>query len=43
MRKLSAEQIQTNWETLIDIINKHISDDRKENKIKFTKDRYEVI
>ena len=34
MRKLSAEQIQTNWETLIDIINKHISDDRKENLLK---------
>ena len=34
MRKLSAEQIQTNWETLIDIINKYISEDRKENLLK---------
>ena len=31
MRKLSAEQIQDNWQELIDIINKYISDDRKES------------
>ena len=30
MKKLSAEQIQTNWESLITIINKYINDDRKE-------------
>ena len=29
MRKLSAEQIQNNWQTLMDIIDKYISDDRK--------------
>ena len=28
MKKLSAEQIQQNWNTLIDIINAHIGDDR---------------
>ncbi len=34
MRKLSAEQIQENWEELIAIINKYIGDDRKENLLK---------
>ena len=34
MRKLSAEQIQENWEELITIINKYIGDDRKENLLK---------
>ena len=24
MKKLTAEQIQMNWETLMDVINKHI-------------------
>ena len=38
MKKLTAEQIQTNWETLMDIINNDISDDRKENLLKFYDD-----
>ena len=38
MKKLTAEQIQMNWETLMDIIEKHISDDRKENLLKFYDD-----
>ena len=38
MKKLSAEQIQMNWETLMDVINKHIGDDRKENLMKFYDD-----
>jgi hypothetical protein len=38
MKKLTAEQIQMNWETLIDVINKHISGDRKENLMKFYDD-----
>jgi len=38
MKKLSAEQIQINWETLMDVINKHIGDDRKENLMKFYDD-----
>ena len=38
MKKLTAEQIQMNWETLMDIINKHISGDRKENLIKMYDD-----
>ena len=38
MKKLTAEQIQMNWETLMDIINKHISEDRKENLIKMYDD-----
>ena len=38
MKKLTAEQIQMNWETLIDVINKHIGDDRKENLMKFYDD-----
>ena len=29
MRKLSAEQIQKNWDTLMNIIDRYISDDRK--------------
>ena len=38
MKKLTAEQIQINWETLMDIIEKHISEDRKENLMKFYED-----
>ena len=38
MRKLTAEQIQENWEELIAIINKYISEDRKENLMKFYDD-----
>ena len=42
MKKLTAEQIQMNWETLIDIINKYVSEDRRENHLKmydYFKDR----
>ena len=35
MKKLTAEQIEMNWQTLIDLIEKYISDDRKENLLKF--------
>ena len=38
MKKLTAEEIQLNWETLIGIINKHISEDRQENLLKFYDD-----
>ena len=38
MKKLTAEQIEMNWQTLIDIIEKYISDDRKENLLKFYED-----
>ena len=38
MKKLTAEQIQINWETLISIIEKYISDNRKENLMKFYDD-----
>ena len=38
MKKLTAEQIQMNWETLMDIIEKHISEDRKENLMKMYDD-----
>ena len=38
MKKLSAEQIQQNWNTLIDIINTHIGDDRRDNLLKFYND-----
>ena len=38
MKKLTAEQIQMNWETLMDVINKHISEDRKENLMKMYDD-----
>ena len=38
MKKLTAEQIQMNWETLMDVINKHIGDDRKENLLKMYDD-----
>ena len=38
MRKLSAEQIQNNWAKLIDTIEGFISDDRKENLLKFYDD-----
>ena len=38
MRKLSAEQIQTNWESLITIINKYVGEDRRENLLKMYDD-----
>ena len=38
MKKLSAEQIEMNWQTLMDIIEKYISDDRKENLLKMYED-----
>ena len=38
MKKLTAEQIQENWEELIAIINKYIGDDRKENLLKMYDD-----
>jgi len=38
MKKLTAEQIQMNWETLIDVINKHISEDRRNNLLKMYDD-----
>ena len=38
MKKLTAEQIEMNWQTLIDIIEKYVSDDRKENLLKFYDD-----
>ena len=38
MKKLTAEQIQINWETLISIIEKYISDNRKKNLMKFYDD-----
>ena len=38
MKKLTAEQLEMNWQTLMDIIEKYISDDRKENLLKFYKD-----
>ena len=38
MKKLTAEQIQINWNTLIEIIDSHISEDRRENLLKFYDD-----
>jgi hypothetical protein len=38
MKKLTAEQIQTNWNTLIEIIDSHISDNRRDNLLKFYDD-----
>ena len=38
MKQLTAEQIQMNWEELIAIINKYISEDRKENLLKMYDD-----
>ena len=38
MKKLTAEQIEMNWQTLLDIIEKYISEDRKENLLKFYED-----
>ena len=38
MKKINAEQIQKNWETLINYINDWISDDRKENLLKMYED-----
>ncbi len=34
MKKLTAEEIQNNWNTLIDIINAHIGDDRRDTLLK---------
>ena len=31
MKKLTAEEIQNNWNTLMDIIKAHIGDDRRDN------------
>jgi len=38
MRTLTADEIQNNWNTLIDIINAHIGDDRRDNLLKFYDD-----
>ena len=38
MKKLTAEQIQINWNTLIEIIDSHIGDDRRENLLKMYDD-----
>ena len=38
MKKLSAEQIEKNWQILIDLIEKYIGDDRKENLLKMYED-----
>ena len=38
MKKLTAEQIEMNWQTLIDLIEKYIGDDRKENLLKMYED-----
>ena len=38
MKKLTAEQIEMNWQKLIDTIEGFISDDRKENLLKMYKD-----
>ena len=38
MKKLTAEQIQINWNTLIEIIDSHIGDDRRDNLLKFYDD-----
>ena len=38
MKKLTAEQIQTNWNTLIEIIDSYIGDDRRENLLKMYDD-----
>jgi len=38
MKKLSSEQIEANWKTLIDIINKYVGDDRKKSLLKFYDD-----
>ena len=38
MKKLTAEQMQLNWESLMDIIEKYIGDDRKENLLKMYED-----
>ena len=34
MKKLKAEEIQMNWEALMDIIEEYISGDRKEKLLK---------
>ena len=38
MKKLTAEQIQSNWDKLVDTIEGFISDDRKENLLKMYDD-----
>ena len=37
MKKLSAEQIQQNWNTLIEVINTHNREDRRDDLLKFGK------
>jgi len=38
MKKLTADEIQNNWNTLIDVINAHINDDRRDNLLKMYND-----
>jgi len=38
MKKLTANEIQSNWEELIAIINKYVGDDRRDNLMKFYDD-----
>ena len=38
MKKLTAEQIQINWNTLIEIIDSHIGDDRRDDLLKMYDD-----
>ena len=38
MKKLTADEIQNNWNTMIDVINTHIGDDRRDNLLKFYDD-----
>ena len=38
MKKLTADEIQNNWNTMIDVINAHIGDDRRDNLLKFYDD-----
>ena len=38
MKKLTAEQIQTNWNTLIEIIDSYIGDGRRDNLLKMYDD-----
>ena len=38
MKQLTADQVQKNWETLIKLIDEHISDDRKEKLLKMYED-----
>jgi len=38
MKKITAEQMQMNWQSLMDIIEKYIDDGRKQNLLKMYKD-----